>query len=306
MAFDAHKNLAISAVVTAPTPATSGTSLVVTAGHGARFPAAPFNATVWPANAPPDPLNAEVIRVTARATDTLTIARAQEGSTARLIGVGDLIAQTITAKTLTDLETRAALKDEANVFTLKQTIERVTPQLVFTDLNQVPDSRTFDLVGYNLGLSVRALNDAQNAVIGEPIKLRRDGDVLVGKDLYEKGRVTAIGHWLTGDVSAITHTAGFSGPMQWMMLGRTMFFVMSASGTMPAQASFNFNLPVGGLYSAATFSVAASVAAAGLNWRFGSARFTAANYFFTVFRDDGVAWPAGLTQIQLFVAFPIQ
>ena len=56
MAFDAHKNLAVSAVVTAPTPATSGTSLVVTAGDGARFPAPPFNVTMWPVNAQPDAL----------------------------------------------------------------------------------------------------------------------------------------------------------------------------------------------------------------------------------------------------------
>ena len=54
MAFDAHKNLAISTVVTAPTPATSGTTLTVTAGEGARFPAPPFNATVWPSTAMPD------------------------------------------------------------------------------------------------------------------------------------------------------------------------------------------------------------------------------------------------------------
>jgi len=104
MAFDAHKNLAITTVLTAPTPATSGTTLTVAAGEGARFPAAPFNATVWPVNTIPTPVNAEVVRVTARTGDTLTITRAQEGTTARSIIAGDLIAETITAKVLTDIE----------------------------------------------------------------------------------------------------------------------------------------------------------------------------------------------------------
>jgi hypothetical protein len=106
MAFDAHKNLAVSSVATPPAPPGTGLSLNVAAGDGARFPAPPFNATVWPATASPTPANAEILRVTAIAGDNLTIARMQEGTAARAIAVGDLIAATITAKTLTDLETQ--------------------------------------------------------------------------------------------------------------------------------------------------------------------------------------------------------
>lgn len=104
MAFDAHKNFAITTVVTAPSPATSGTTLVVTSGEGARFPTTPFNATVWPAGQIPTPGTAEVVRVTSRTSDTLTITRAQESSTARSIITGDYIAATISTKTITDLE----------------------------------------------------------------------------------------------------------------------------------------------------------------------------------------------------------
>lgn len=109
MSFDSHANLASSTVATAPSPATSGTSLVVATGQGSRFPTAPFNATVWPANTQPTPANAEIVRVTAVSTDTFTITRAQESTTARSIGVGDQIAATITAKTLTDIEKAAGL-----------------------------------------------------------------------------------------------------------------------------------------------------------------------------------------------------
>ena len=101
---DAHANFAVSTVATAPSPADSGTSLVVASGHGTRFPAVSFNATVWPAGEQPTPANAEVVRVSVIATDTFTIARAQESSSARTIVVGDNIAATVTAKTLTDAE----------------------------------------------------------------------------------------------------------------------------------------------------------------------------------------------------------
>jgi|ERR1051325_1852395 hypothetical protein len=102
--MDAHKNFAYSLVATAPSPATSGTSLVVTGGTGALFPAVPFNATIWPIGVQPTSANAEIVRVTGRSTDTLTIVRAQEGSSARTIVIGDQIAATITVKTVTDLE----------------------------------------------------------------------------------------------------------------------------------------------------------------------------------------------------------
>lgn len=104
MSFDAHKNLAYSVVATAPSPASSGTSLVVSTGDGSKFPAVPFNATVWPANTQPTTANAEIVRVTGISTDTFTITRTQESTSARTIGVGDQIAATITAKTLSDIE----------------------------------------------------------------------------------------------------------------------------------------------------------------------------------------------------------
>lgn len=105
MAYSPHANLAVSTVATAPSPATSGTSLVVAAGEGARFPSSgSFPATVWPQGQNPTPANAEIVLVTAVSTDTLTITRAQEGTSARTVVVGDYLAATVTAKSLTDIE----------------------------------------------------------------------------------------------------------------------------------------------------------------------------------------------------------
>lgn len=107
MTFDAHKNFSYSTVATAPSPATSGTSLTLATGDGALFPAAPFNVTIWPSGALPTAANAEIARVTAVAGDVLTITRAQEGTSARTVVVGDQIAAVISVKTVTDIEAAA-------------------------------------------------------------------------------------------------------------------------------------------------------------------------------------------------------
>lgn len=106
MAYDAHLNFAYSTVLTAPSPATSGTSLVVQSGDGAKFPTPPFNATIWPQGTQPITTNSEIVRVTGISTDTLTITRIQESTSARSVIVGDQIAATITAKSITDIETQ--------------------------------------------------------------------------------------------------------------------------------------------------------------------------------------------------------
>lgn len=82
------KDYATSTVLTIPSPATSGTSLVVQSGHGARFPAAPFMATLHPPSEFPTLDNAEKVEVTAKSADTFTILRAQGSTTAKAIEAG--------------------------------------------------------------------------------------------------------------------------------------------------------------------------------------------------------------------------
>lgn len=103
--FDGHANLWSATVATAPSPATSGTSLVVQSGLGASAPSVPFNALLSLTNAATiSAATTEVVRVTAVATDTLTIVRAQEGSAALSITTSYTITATVTKKTLTDIE----------------------------------------------------------------------------------------------------------------------------------------------------------------------------------------------------------
>jgi hypothetical protein len=99
-----RKNFAYTTVGTAPSPASSGTSLVV--ADGTVFPAVPFNATIWPTSTQPLSSNAEIVTVTNIATNTLTITRAQEGTSARTVVAGDQIAQTVTNAMLDEMLTQ--------------------------------------------------------------------------------------------------------------------------------------------------------------------------------------------------------
>ncbi|MDD5304297.1 MAG: hypothetical protein PHS14_14455, partial [Elusimicrobia bacterium] len=111
-------------VAIAPSPATSGTSLIVAAGKGARFPATPFYANVWPTAVPPTLANIETVQVTNVATDTLTIVRHQNGTSARSIVIGDQIAVPPLATVLITIDAtcrramrRAKFLNQKNPFT---------------------------------------------------------------------------------------------------------------------------------------------------------------------------------------------
>ena len=83
----------------------SDTQVVLTAGTGAAFPTLTtgdsFNATIVSA----DGLY-EIVKVTARSTDTLTVVRAQEGTTARSFNPGSLVELRVTVANI-----EAAIED---------------------------------------------------------------------------------------------------------------------------------------------------------------------------------------------------
>ena len=144
MAFDVHSLEGYSTVLTAPSPATSGTSLVVQSGDGAKF-GNPQNCTVWPAGAQPTKANSEIVRITGISTDTFTITRTQEGSSARAIVVGDQVCNSITPKVLTDIENQTFNAYKFSVYRNGA----LTPG---ADTNIIFDTADFD-TGSNVALS---------------------------------------------------------------------------------------------------------------------------------------------------------
>lgn len=110
--MDAVKNFSLVGVSTGYDA--SATTIVLTTGDGAKLPAPAtdglfnlvwFNSTDY--TNPADDPNKEIIRVSARSTDTLTVLRAQEGTSASTHNTGGKAYKmilTVTAKTITDLK----------------------------------------------------------------------------------------------------------------------------------------------------------------------------------------------------------
>lgn len=78
------------------------TSITVAAGTGSRFPAA-GGADYFYATLINTSNQLEVVKVTARSTDTLTVVRGQDGTTARAYSTGDRIELRVTAALLADI-----------------------------------------------------------------------------------------------------------------------------------------------------------------------------------------------------------
>ena len=107
MALDPVVNFFRSTIATLPV-ASGGTSIVLQTGDGNKLPApaidGAFNLTIYNAD---DPFVApEIVRVTARSGDTLTVTRAQEGTSATNKTSGSTwnVELTPTAKTIQDID----------------------------------------------------------------------------------------------------------------------------------------------------------------------------------------------------------
>lgn len=71
---------------------TKATSLVLQSGYGASMPKVPFYLTLTPATQLSTQGNSEIVLVTGRTSDTLTITRAQKNTTTKSFAVGDIVA----------------------------------------------------------------------------------------------------------------------------------------------------------------------------------------------------------------------
>ena len=103
--FDTHSLFAYSTVLTEPSPSNSGSSLVLASGTGTYFSINQY-CVVYPTTVTfPNFTNAEIVRITAISTDTLTITRSELSTTAQSIEVGWNFANVITPSDLTNIET---------------------------------------------------------------------------------------------------------------------------------------------------------------------------------------------------------
>lgn len=102
-----HKNFAYSTLAASITNV--ATSLAVEAGYGTRFPSSgDYMLILWDASLdfPSQDSSREIIRCTAISTDTMTIVRGQEGTSAKAWNAGTKLALTITSSYFDQLDSR--------------------------------------------------------------------------------------------------------------------------------------------------------------------------------------------------------
>jgi len=114
--IDTTKNFAVATLSTGYNA--TATSIVLTAGNGAKFPDSlnGYNVSWWNStdySSPDEDPNVEIVRVIGKSTDTLTIVRGQEGTSATVKNITlkeYKIALTLTSKTIQDIDELASLK----------------------------------------------------------------------------------------------------------------------------------------------------------------------------------------------------
>lgn len=109
----------------------SATSCSVASGTGSLFAAGNMQAVIWPAGQQPSQANAEIITITSVSSDTLTIVRAQEGTTGLTFSSGANIAANITLKALTDLQSASQGSVVSTAVTTNSTTAGVSTGLAF-------------------------------------------------------------------------------------------------------------------------------------------------------------------------------
>lgn len=140
MAFQPRKNFAYTTVATAPSPALSGTSITLVDATDFPDPVGiGYEVVIYPTGAQPLSSNAEIALATAKVGNVLTITRAQAGTVARTILVGDQIHAGITARHLDDIE--AAIPSTAGLISAINlsagTTSNNLSKLTFSDSNGI-------------------------------------------------------------------------------------------------------------------------------------------------------------------------
>lgn len=163
--FDDHANLVLTTLTTSP--GTGGLTANVAAGTGAWFGTPPFSATVWPADQAPTLTNAEIVTVSDVTSDTITFARAQEGTAAQPLAAGFQISASASAKVFDDIEAAVGALESLPLL-LSQTVDAsaITGgshqfDLGFYSQSQYPSAvgeSTFQGINLSTNLSATVIN----------------------------------------------------------------------------------------------------------------------------------------------------
>lgn len=140
-------------------------------------------------------------------------------------------------------------------------LDRVNPRIYLRDAEQAANNRYFDICNVSQSLLFRAYDDALTTAV-PVLWLTRPGDAKVYRDIYEKQRSVALGHWQAVPFSAGNFSA--LAPMTWTvasavvnrytLVGKTLTWNGQVSGTTGGAISTTLSMVIPGGYVAAATS----------------------------------------------------
>lgn len=153
--------------------------------------------------------------------------------------------------TVTGTGGNVALRDAVNTFTEDQIIDRAgTAQFFLKDSTQAANSRVFGISNVAQMLNFAARSDALGPGT-TALQLNRFGDAYITRDIYEKGRIVPVGHWIdipynvanfgaTG--GGFAPTSGEVGRFSYMLNGKTVHIQLWVHGATVTGAPSSLNL----------------------------------------------------------------
>lgn len=247
MALDAFVNFA-KVTVSAGYDA-AATSIVLSAGDGAKLPVAPFNMVWWNSTDfgdPSDDVNREVVRVTNVTVDTILITRAQEGTPASLkntVGRVYRMVAGLTAKTLavdlpslTDFSSGGLVISRGAITTLTPTLNisetwnngAIAFKTIFANVTNTASSANSALMLLQIGAADRF----RVAYTGQVVISRVEGDTIGSTVTLAKQGTTgnaAAAITLGSEISRL-ETTGYDGTVQVPSLRITNVALEAFSG----------------------------------------------------------------------------
>ena len=175
------------------------TSITVAAGTGSRFPAA-GGADYFYATLINTSNQLEIVKVTTRSTDTLTVVRAQDGTTARAYSSGDRIELRVTAALIQDIRDSIAPAD-GTVTTAKIVNDNVT----YAKIQNVSATSRI------LGRKSVGVGDVEEATLSEVLDFI--GSAAQGDILYRGASAWA--RLPAGTANQVLRTAGAGANPSW-------------------------------------------------------------------------------------------